>query len=192
MYHKISYRTNTLEENILLKPQVIANDLSSESPQHYCTPLLCLEVLKPVKIPLNSCLQHCSSLIIVVIRKGLTEGDWADAQRALHGTQSCTGRPSLGNCWHLWSNSEKQPPHEWSGDILEQTCSWGASAELHWCQGFVPTEHLIRYMHMHAQFQILLLWKLPNNIKQMKRLLEISTFSFFNTHKEQFLLLKPG
>lgn len=137
-------------------------------------------------------IQHCSSLITVVLRKGLTEGAWADAQRAPRGTQSCTGRPSPGNCGHLWSNSEKQPPREWSGDILEQTCSWGVSAELRWCQGFVPTERLIRCMHMHAQFRILLLWLLPNNKKQMKRLLEISTSRFFNTHKEQFLLLKLG
>lgn len=40
----IKYLTeqSVLEEKILLKPQLVANDLNSESTQRYFTPLLCL------------------------------------------------------------------------------------------------------------------------------------------------------
>lgn len=71
------------------------------------TPLFCVSVSNPVKITLNSRLRHCGGLNAIVLMKGLEQMPRG------HSTEPwlSMGSSSLGNCRHLWSNSEKLAPH---------------------------------------------------------------------------------
>lgn len=80
---------------------------STQRAHNMIYPLFCVSVSNPVKVTLNSYLQHCGGLNAIVLMKGLQQMPRG------HGTEPwlSMGSPSLGNCQHLWSNSGKLAPH---------------------------------------------------------------------------------